>query len=248
MNVNGYYIETTNLKDVEMILNEIHEGIVKAANEEYHRLLSLEIEYFVDAITVGQEQRPKELAIAEVSRNILNEKIHIASAKQLDTIFNFSISANILLLEKRTYIKINSSQDYYTKYLKKIHSLMPAPLDESWNAVMEKYEDRSLMLIQLLSPRDIKTDKRHLKFSSKIDRAERLARHNLMNHLLAQYAAGRKDIPPAKLMEYVDLAMEELIHNKFYQDELENMKKRALTFLPDIEEELIFGMSEMQAQ
>ena len=244
MHVTGYYIETTNIKDIEMILDEMRMAAKKAGEKQYHKQLSAEIENLVDAITVGTIKRPENLTVYEAAHQLLAEKIRNAGARQADTYYNYNVSANILVLEKRTYFKVNSANDFFMKAFNKIHSLQPFPFGEDWKDLMEKYDRKPLMWIQLLSGNDLEAKREYLKFSSKMDRAERLARHNLTNHLIGQYACGQ-EIPPHKLMEIMDLAMNELITNKFYKDELAKQKENAMAFLVEITNEVLYGPEEV---
>ncbi len=240
MHVTGYYIETTNLKDIEMILDEMRGAAKKAGEKQFHKQFSAEIENLVDAITIGTMKRPENMTIYEAAHQLLMEKIRNAGARQADTYYNYNISANILVLEKRTYFKVNSANDFFLKAFNRIHSLQPFPFGEDWKDLMDKYDGRPLMWMQLLSGNELEAKREYLKFTSKMDRAERLARHNLTNHLLGQYACGQ-DIPPYKLMEFMDLAMNELITNKFYKDELAKQKENAMAFLVEINNEVLYG-------
>ena len=47
----GYMIESSNLKEVNMILSQARKRVMEAQKEEFHRLLAEEITTIVDAVS-----------------------------------------------------------------------------------------------------------------------------------------------------------------------------------------------------
>lgn len=236
----GYYMESTNFTNVEMMLQEMRKVIMREADKRYHKQLSSEIEYLIDRITVGEFQRPENMTLYDAAVSLLQVRMEKAERVLADSSYDYKVSVNVLVLEGKVYFKINTSVSDYEKKLNKIQGLQPFQMGEKWAPLIEKYKNEPIMWMQLLSGADMKPDRKKLKFASKIERADRLARHKCTNHLLSQYSCG-ENIEPYQMMEFIDLAMNDLLTNRFYKEEHNKNKVNAVAFLLDITDDILFG-------
>jgi hypothetical protein len=250
--INGYKIAGTNLKNIEQTLQEARKNVREAETEVYARLLSREITELVDDIAMNIVPRP-DIPIIVAAEHLLAEKLRFAGAGA-DTEYNLEVSANILTDGKDTYVLLHSKNQTLIDAFKSTQgiadftvqsssTLMADRQDETkemkkWSRLRGKYGDNlmlSAMSAVISGP--VELDEQRLAFESPADRAGVRARHTITNRLLALYANG-KEIPPHKLMAHMDSAFEAMLSedNQFL---VGDMALKLAAVLPNITLELV---------
>lgn len=255
--ITGFQLETQNAAAIELAISSILDAVTKQGTTHYHKLLSEEVQTLIDDISLNILQRPTDLSLLEVAKKELDAKIAYATGRLLPTRYNLYASVQIMLMDSQTYIKFQSSTPLYKSALSKVKGLTSYSYDsrgstgqeergETWNKLMEKYagQNAPACTVQLFPRGPIDVDPAMLKFDSPLQRARIIARHNLTNQLLGMYGSG-KEIPPYKLMQYMDLALEDLTQQNIKR-EMQNMVAHLQTILINITTALVTETPNMQ--
>lgn len=248
--ITGYRLETQDAAMIESTMTDLQNTITKQGTAHYQKLLSEEIQTLIDNISLNILPRPMDVSLLDAAKKELDAKIAYATGRLLPTRYNLYASAQIMLLDSHTYIKIQSSTPLYKSALSKVKGLTSYSYDprsstgqeergEIWNKLMEKYAGQNVPVcsVQLFPRGPIDVDPTKLKFDSPLQRARIIARHNLTNQLLGMYGSG-KEIPPYKLMRYMDLALEDLTQQNAKR-EMQSMVAHLQTILINITTPLV---------
>lgn len=253
MNFYGFKIDTKNFDRIDQAIADMKVAIREKAQKQYTQLLSEEIETYTDEVIMGMHDNEKIESIYESAMALLNKKIAVAIAKGFDTQYNFSVAINIFSYNKEVYIQAATYNRGLFEAMKTIKSVRIEDLtvDEAteqqirekryslWENIVKQYQDHSCMIVKMFplnNPFD-KPEFDKMKFNTPIHRAEIHARHRLINQYLSMYAGGG-DIPPQKLMDYLDQAYLKAAGPEA-KEPIENYKSNLLQFLPVINKEIV---------
>lgn len=247
--IRGYVLKSNDIIKIETILRDLRNKCKKKMKKEYTNLLREEIENLFDDISLNKMPRP-DGNIFEIAKQILDDKIKNASLKQLPVEYNFNISVNILIdSDNITYFKVNSNNFIYDDAFKSIGDLNEYSLDMNesvsadnsktivWNRLMNFYSsnDNAPLSVNLIAGfEDVDVDMEKLSFTEPKKRAKTLARQEMTTRLINMYANGGQ-IPPHKLMTYIDMALSRLSYNQTIIDEMDNIYKELVKILQPIE-------------
>ena len=246
---NGYKVETSSAAKIEKILERAKENISLAAKEEYHRFLSEEISILCDNIALGICQRPN-VSLLNAGIDILNQKIALAETRGLDTEYNLCSAVSIIPDGKSTFLIFESRnvlveaafshtkgiEDYSFSLDDKEMDVTQQERSKKWTQLESKYKNKPILLKSALTT-PVTIDTSMLVFCNKSERAEALARYQVMNRCIQQYSCGA-DIKPHELMRYFDLALIKTVTEQGELDIAESAAK-LITILADIDLELI---------
>lgn len=254
MQIYGVKVDSTNITQIEAVLKEMKLLVHLRAQKLYADLLSKEIEILVDEIVRGMHENDNISSVFDAAVSLLNTKIAIAIAKGIDTEYNFSVAANILTYQKQTYIQIATcNHDLYEHMIDvKAVSVTDVSIDDGvdqetrekrydmWEKIIAEYKDHSCMIVKMFPLSNNAFERpefEQLHFNTPIQRAEVLARHQITNQLLHMYA-GNGDVPPHKLMEYMDQAQLKLFDPQVVEL-TDQYKSDLLKFLPVITKDIV---------
>lgn len=243
----GYYLDTVNAVEIQDVLREMQDRIVKRATKKYQELLEHEIEMLVDYSALNAIQRPNGTILENAEKSLMN-RIRYASINQLPTAYNFNVSVHLFYDEGKTFIRLNANNNIYRKCLSDIKGLNPFNADDNeikdkgngevWKYLMKAYEcGLPVAGVQMLTGEGIVVDYEKLKFKSPAVRADYLARYNLVNRLLNMFG-NNEQIPGFRLMELFDDSLNAL-STDFSKNELRGLKSRLISTLPNITYALI---------
>lgn len=254
MDFYGFRYDETEFSKVEEVIAQAKKGIKTEAQRLYNNLLAREIENLTDDIILGAHENDRIVCIYDASIEILNRKIAVAIANGYDTEFNFGAALNIFSYNNRTYVQLATHMFQFYEILKSIPNLIDlsilstndeksnAERTEIWQSIIKKYGENACIKITAFPTANVpfeKPDFNELHFETPISRATTRARYRLTNHYLTQYAGGG-EIPPHKLMEYLDSALLKVSeHNS--KDILEQFKIELLNYLPVIHEKYVMA-------
>lgn len=254
MNFYGFRYDETEFAKVEEVVAQAKKEIKTEAQRLYNNLLAREIENLTDDIILGAHENDRIVCIYDAAIEILNRKIAIAIANGFDTEFNFGAALNIFSYNNRTYIQLATHMYQFYEILKNIPNLIDLSIlstndekankerTEIWQSIISKYGENACIKITAFPTVNVPFEKpefNELHFETPISRATTRARYRLTNHYLTQYAGGG-EIPPHKLMEYLDSALLKISeHNS--KEILEQYKIELLNFLPVIHEKFVMA-------
>ncbi|MCR5480475.1 MAG: hypothetical protein K6F27_11560 [Ruminococcus sp.] len=254
MDFYGFRYDETEFSKVEEVIAQAKKEIKTEAQRLYNNLLAREIENLTDDIILGAHENDRIVCIYDAAIEILNRKIAVAIANGFDTEFNFGAALNIFSYNNRTYIQLATHMFQFYEILKSIPNLIDlsilstndeksnAERTEIWQSIIKKYGENACIKITAFPTANVpfeKPDFNELHFETPISRATTRARYRLTNHFLTQYAGGG-EIPPHKLMEYLDSALLKVSeHNS--KDILEQFKIELLNYLPVIHEKYVMA-------
>lgn len=254
MDFYGFRYDETEFSKVEEVIAQAKKGIKTEAQRLYNNLLAREIENLTDDIILGAHENDRIVCIYDASIEILNRKIAVAIANGYDTEFNFGAALNIFSYNNRTYVQLATHMFQFYEILKSIPNLIDlsilstndeksnAERTEIWQSIIKKYGENACIKITAFPTANVPFEKpefNELHFETPISRATTRARYRLTNHYLTQYAGGG-EIPPHKLMEYLDSALLKVSeHNS--KDILEQFKIELLNYLPVIHEKYVMA-------
>lgn len=223
MRLNGYRAKATSLNDICQILKRAKANIAEAEQEEFHRLLSEEVTFFVDNISVGAIPRP-EGAILDAALASLREKIHQSEIRGIPSEYNLNTLATVIpgtsLDQEYTYFLFSSENPLLREAFAATEGIEEYGVDldhpdpknaeatmraEKWNQLNALATDGSTIRISLTSPIG-SPDLDKLSFADVQERAEDLARHNVVQRYMSIYACG-KEIKPVELMTIMDRSL-----------------------------------------
>lgn len=254
MDFYGFRYDETEFSKVEEVVAQAKKGIKTEAQRLYNNLLAREIENLTDDIILGAHENDRIVCIYDAAIEILNRKIAVAIANGYDTEFNFGAALNIFSYNNRTYVQLATHMFQFYEILKSIPNLIDlsilstndeksnAERTEIWQSIIKKYGENACIKITAFPTANVPFEKpefNELHFETPISRATTRARYRLTNHYLTQYAGGG-EIPPHKLMEYLDSALLKVSeHNS--KDILEQFKIELLNYLPVIHEKYVMA-------
>ena len=252
--INGYKINGTSLDRLYVVLDEARQKVQGAVEDEYHRLLGVEVTQLVDDISMNFVQRP-DVPLLHAAQSALLERVRFA-VMGFPVEYNLEATASILTDNKDTYIILRAGNPHIAEAFasssadlqwygvneseNEPQGLLPedAAAIETWRQLRDRYgEDlgRSSLTAMLSGP--VSTDRNRLLFEPPAKRAAERARHTYMNRMLSACAKGR-EIPPHMLMPYLDHVMLGLLSEES-QAEIECITGQLAAILPPITLELI---------
>jgi hypothetical protein len=252
--IQGYKITGVNIKRIFNILDKAREAVREMETEVYNKLLAIEITELVDDVSTRSIQRP-EIPIIDAAIGILNEKIRFAGMGA-DTEYNLEVSANVLTDGKDTYIILRAKNkelieafegsspeilDYSVEAPKNYilgDEPKPTAITKKWNELRDRYGDNLMLTAaSVILSGPVQVDMARLYFASPAERATTRARRAVANRLLSLYAGG-KEIPPYKLMEYMENAFAALLSEES-EYAIKEAESRLITILPNITLDMI---------
>lgn len=248
--IKGFKVKKCSLKKAESILNEAKRKASQLAQKRYNELLSREIEVYIDDLVLNGASKPED-SIFMKGKEILDRKIAVAITRKDNNEYNLACSVNLLSYENDTYIELCSVNEMYDDIFNNIEGVENYCVEEQdpaigavdekfevWRKIIEKYRMDSVLNMRVFPVSNNKLPTfEDLHFNTVEMRAETRARHHVTNVLLAGYASGEQ-IPPHKLMEYMDYALlrsTDAVFSRALKDE----KEKIMRILPEITEELI---------
>jgi hypothetical protein len=255
--INGYRIKGTSIKNVETVLDEAGRRVCGARKEEYHRLLAGEITRIIDDIALNAIKRPEE-AVFGVAVRSLAERITAAERLGLANDCNLLCGCICLTDGTDTYVVLRCQNPLITEafagtkgiseYILRRDALGELPPDSKrelkWKNLSEKYGDNlsaTALSRSLVGPVD--PDRSILSFGTPAERAGVRARHTLTRRYLGAFSGG--DIKPELLTDAIDFALSELLTEEA-EEEMRYMEVKLSRILPEITEELITGRPEAE--
>ena len=249
----GYIIKgVSRLSDLETVLYEIREAVLKRACLYYKNLVIDRIERNVDDITLNRIQRPSDLSILDFSANEVQRQILYAEHSGWENEFNLYMGGQILVVNidgnPETVLRVMCPNEIYEKDLLKIKELVPLTLyghdiepggskEKIWQAIVAKYEEEIPISCSLLNYNALVTDPVSFTYKSPEERAGRIAREQVLNGLLSSYACGGR-IEPERLAEYAARAAERFSRGEI-KERIGLETQRLVGILPTIDFELV---------
>lgn len=252
MKLTGYRIKSTDIDAVMKVLGVAKKNVASAQNEEYHRLLSDEIEFVVDSIATGTIPRPS-LPVIDFARARLADRIRLSECKRLRSEYSFATQVIPIPYDGYTYLLFDADnmalveafaatdgiEDFSVELDDEGNAVNPAQNGRVaiWNEVRSRSDSGSSSLVGCLTSKLGEVNLSLLHFASPAERATDRARHSLMNRYLAIYSCGQ-EIHPYELMRFMDMALMRTYSDEA-KDELHDLQMSLLRILPEITEELI---------
>ena len=256
MVVTGYRINTTNMGEIYEKLAKVKDKLRTIANREYHRLLGKEIAFLVDQISTNALQRDENVRIIDAAIDNLNKRIGIAETRNVESEYNMSVFAHVLTDGEYTYLKVICLNDKLLASFKGLedYSLTEIECQDKRNAKTIKWNELHKKFVEMepcaivLSQNIIKYDKELIKYPEKMERAETMARHTVLNRILAQISGGEQ-IPPMRIMEYMEEAVTIYSNSKTLQDEYNEKVTSLLQLMIQIDKhpEIVFMLPREEA-
>lgn len=240
MKYNVYKLESTNAVMLVSAL-ECAKGFIATRTQEiFNNLLSNEIENLIDNICLNIIPDP-EGRIIDIAYDNLIQKIETASRNNFATEYNLNATANVYVHNKKAYIEIVTMQDDLFKAAEKVKAFRNYSCVEQGdevndqkraelNEVIKAYAKRKPLTYSLTYYNVSKPKFEDLHFNETSVRIQKRARYQLTNQYLGMYSGG-KEIPPYKLMEYLDEALLKLNDDKSREmlDEYEMALSKIIT-------------------
>lgn len=246
MVIQGYRIKNTDIREIMVEINRVREKIKAITDREYHKLLSEEITFLADKVALNIIPKDTSMSIFDGAVQNIDERIRKSAVLNDHSKYNLNVFVNILPYEEYTYIKLNCQNESFIKAFKDLeeYSLTETEcLDKNnqknivWQALHKMYKDREPMAVNLTCTTDI--DREKLKFESVKMRAEIEARHSIINNILATISGGR-EIPPIRLMSYMDEALEIFTKNSEVKKEFNEKVMKLSELLPELNKDSNF--------
>ena len=241
----GYKINTTNISKVEKLLYDARCNLALAEAEEYHRLLSDELNHLITDISLNVVPRP-EVSILDAAVNILNGKIQQAETMNLGTEYDLRSGVSVMpdKDDKCVYLIFNASNasleeafaetegiEDFTVEISESTENTESTRARKWGELQQRYRDKPILLNAALTT-TVKVNPNLLRLDDKETRATVRARHHVMGHYMQMYSGGR-EIQPAQLMYITDLALTRLVTPEGTA-EMEQKKDQLMTILTDV--------------
>lgn len=244
----GYLFHSTQLADVETIVQQAKHVVFEKADEIYRSLLVQEIEAAVDDIALNICRRPENQSILQAAQSVLDNKIRYAMVRQVISIYNFQVFAHLLSCgnSKDTYIQFGAASTAFRDALDGVAGLEPVgsdPDSSTFQQISKLLEEQKGteppigIPIYSGSAAAKPVDPSALSFSPPSNRAETIARHTMSNRLLESVACGR-EIQNYQLMRYMDTVFE-LLDNPQVQNEMRHIQQELTRILPVITSDMI---------
>ena len=240
MVITGYRIHSTDFSDIELEINRIRHKLRKVITKTYHKKLGEEIAFLCDNVALGILQRDPNESIYDSARRNLDHKLKVAALTGAENEYNLQVYAHVMTKGEYTYLQVICPNvnlltafkglEFYSLNEEEAKDRHNAKT-EIWVSLQKEYEKNSPMQIQL-SDNEIEADPESIVYPDINDRCNVCARHNILNRYLNQIAGGEQ-IPPFRLMEYMDTAMSMLL-SKSGQAELTRKTMELKTILVDL--------------
>lgn len=251
--VKGYKCTETDFTQIEELIHKLKEMVCLQGGKIYTKLLANEVEMLVDEIALNVVQRP-QTSIFNAARQTLEQKISNASGRGLLLPYNFCVQLAVYTYKGAVYIGMNTNNERLVDALKRAptgltdYSVRDDAPDNSeiktrettWNEIMQIYSgERKPLIYQFLACEGANPTWKKIseKFHSRNERAEARIRYQQTNHLLNMIGMNQQ-IPPHKLMPYLDEAFEYL-GDKAVRADAERMMPQALQTIVNITEEMV---------
>lgn len=243
MVINGYKLKTTDIAEIMTEMEKIKRQLKKITDREYHKLLSEEITYLVDRISLNDIQRDNNITIFDGAIQNVAERIARAEAINTESKYNFRVFAHIMPEGDSSYIKVICPNSELLKAFKGLndYSLSEIECEDPknaktilWNKLHKQYSQTEPMVISLTQQAE--PDKEKLHFQSVQERAEKEARNIIIMRLLSEISGG-KEIPPIRLMNYFDEALEQYVNSKSLEIERKEKVAKLMSILIDLEKD-----------
>lgn len=237
--ITGYKLSGRSVDALERTLKQFRNEINRCAKRKVTELLKNQCQDLFDGVALRIYERPSE-GIFDCAKNVLAQRISIASAKQHNTPYNMSVGAHIYFDETDTYIMLLCNNDLYTKALNKLCknglSAFHATSEESgkpWTDIFKRYGDRPYMMVRLSPDDPLKEiQPKDLTFDRISDRIELRARYEVINRLLGRLSGGQQ-IAPHMLMPYMTEALS-LLEKPEIKKELREVKEQLRPLIQQI--------------
>lgn len=250
---NGYKIATTNIRQVERILNAARERIHQVCKEEFHRLLAAEVAEFVDNIALNITDRPNIPILDAASQNLFN-KIRFAEMNALPLEYNFASSVQIMPDRDAVYLMFNSLNPNIREAFASTDSIENFAVDlepnafgeetpvqsersKKWMALRKKYEQAPVLMANFSQSLDIDKNLLSGYLQDKKERAAIRARREMQARLFNMYAFG-KEVPHYQLMSVLDHTLNKIL-DEDAEKEIIALEQKLIAILPDITIEMI---------
>ncbi len=254
----GFVIDTNNFEEISDVLDLLRTRAANDAEKLYERLLAREIENAVDLIALNQMPRP-DIPLWDAARNELDNRIATSSEAGFLTEYNLTVIAALFVHDGKCYVRIETTNPCYGETFGNAagHCANVRQLNIEADGLgivsdpeTEREWDRVRMAATGIHPvvpmgpptrpgslgKDLKPE--NMEFMAKPARAEQKARTNLTNVLSNQYGLNRQ-IPPARLLEYIGDGLELMVESQACTEALNTMREQLMNTLPDIDAELL---------
>lgn len=237
--ITGYKLNGRSVDLLENTLNKFRSEIDRCAKQKVTELLKNQCQDLFDGVALRIYDRPAE-GIFDCAKNVLAQRISIASAKQYNTPYNMSVGAHVYFDENDTYIMLLCNNNLYTKALNKLCknglSAFHARSEEgnkAWADIFDRYRDRPYMMVRLSPDDPLKEiQPKDLVFDKASDRIELRARYEVINRLLSRLSNGQQ-IAPHMLMPYMTEALS-LLEKQEIKKELNEVKEQLRPLIQQI--------------
>ncbi len=246
MIIQGYRIKTTDFSEIETTISKIRQKLDKTVNNEYKKLVAEEVAFLVDQVALGVLNRDNNLTIYDAALRNVNTRITQAEFRNIASKYNLKCFGHILSDGEYIYIKVICPNKKLLSAFKGIedYSLNEIECEDKRNAktlkwtelhkVYSKNEpvaiDFTLNLIKDIEHGDLKS-----LYPKKMERAESEARHSILSKILGQISSGEQ-IPPFRLMSYMDEAIDIFSNNVEYKNEYNEKVTKLLQIYTDLNE------------
>lgn len=251
--IKGYKCAGSDFSTIEESINKLQELIQIQGAKLYTVMLASEIETLVDDIALNIVPRP-QISIYAAARKNLDQRISDATGRGLLLPYNFGIQLAVFTYKNEVYIRMNTNNERLVNSLKRapigltdycVHDDRPDDPEEknreaTWHEIMTIYSGgrspviRQFMACDGASPTWKKISE---KFQSRAERAEKRIRHQQTNRLLNMISMNQQ-IPPHKLMPYLDEALTYLSDQTVRAD-ARQMMPQAMQTIVNITEEMV---------
>ncbi len=240
MVIYGYRIKSTDINEIMSSLDKVREKLAKLTKREFNRLLSEEITFLVDKVSLNEIRRANDISIYDGALQNVNERVNRDETLNSNSPYNFRVYAYVLSEGEYSYLKINCPNNNLITAFDELedYSLNEIECENQhnaktimWQKLHKKYKNIEPMVLSLTQ--DASPDKSKLKFASVKLRAEAEATHSILNRLLSEISGGR-EIPPIRLMDYLDEALQTFEHSENVKKDYSDCLSRLIGILPDL--------------
>ena len=250
MVINGYKLEGCELRSLEDELNRIQKKIDKILKKPTSKLLSEEVEFYVDQLALCNLNREEfgDASVLEIAKDSLGRKLEVAKKMQTDSKYNLSCFAYVFTLKDATYLDVHCKcSEFLSAFdksnLAKFGLSEREAVDENnaktciWNEIFRNYKHTADPLSVNFVPNLPELIDEKLTFRTPAERAQDIAIYNITNRYISHLTGGQQ-VSPIELMYVLSAAQERLTTEEGKQFINED-KATLLPILPNITNELI---------
>ncbi len=243
MVITGYRLKTMNINEIMAQMEDVKRRLKKITNSEYNKLLSEEITFLVDQVSLNNIPRDNEITIFDGAVQNINERISRVETLNISSKYNFRVFAHILPYEDYIYLKVISPNTRLLKAFKTLedYSLSEIECEDSqnaktilWQNLHKMYKNTEPMVISLTQ--EPTPDKESLSFQSVKERAGKETRNQILMRLLTEITGG-KEIPPIRLMPYFHEVLEQYMNDRSLDVERKQSETKLMQILIDLEKD-----------